>query len=421
MPKICSASEALSLLKSHQRVFIQGAAMTPTLLVNAMLEQKVENVEVVHIHTEGDAAYTRPEYKGIFKTRAFFVGANMRKAIAEGRADYAPVFLSEIPLLFSQGILPIDIALIQVSPPDKHGLCTLGTSVDVALSAVQNAKTVIAQVNPQVPRTHGDGLLKWESLSAVVECDVPLHESKPCVIDEVTAKIGQRVASLIEDGATLQMGIGAIPDAVLSQLHSHKRLGIHTEMFSDGIIPLVEKGVITNEEKLVSKGKIISCFAVGSRKLYDFIDDNPFVRMRGADYTNDTALIRRNPKATAINSAIEVDLVGQVCADTIGTMQFSGVGGQMDFIRGAALSPGGKAIIALASQTKGISKIVPFLKPGASVTTTRAHVRFVVTEHGIADLFGKSLTERAKALIAIAHPEQRETLEKAAKERFKLF
>jgi acyl-CoA hydrolase len=418
MPKICSALEALSLLKSHQRVFIQGAAMTPNVLIEAMLHQDVENVEVVHIHTEGDAPYTQPAYQNKFKTKAFFTGANLRKAIAEGRADYVPVFLSEIPLLFSQGILPIDVALIQVSPPDKHGYCTMGTSVDVALSAVQNAKAVVAQVNPQVPRAHGDGLIKWESLTAVVECDVPLHESKPSVIDDVTKKIGQNVASLVEDGATLQMGIGAIPDAVLNELHSHKRLGIHTEMFSDGIIPLVEKGIITNEEKVISRGKIISCFAVGTRKLYDFIDDNPFVRMRGADYTNDTALIRRNPKATAINSAIEVDLVGQVCADTIGTMQFSGVGGQMDFIRGAALSHRGKAIIALASQTKGISKIVPFLKNGASVTTTRSHVRFVVTENGIADLFGKSLTERAKALISIAHPEHREELTKAAEERF---
>jgi acyl-CoA hydrolase len=313
----------------------------------------------------------------------------------------------------------LDVAFIQVSPPDKHGYCSLGVSVDVTLPAIEMAKKVVAQINPRVPRTHGDGIIHISQIDQAIEVDQPIHEHEQTEISGLELQIGGHVASLIEDGATLQMGIGNIPNAVLSKLGNHKRLGIHTEMFSDGVLPLIEQGIVTGEEKKVKQGKVVSCFAVGSRKLYDFIDDNPLCHFKEAAYTNDTAVIRKNPKVTAINSAIEIDITGQICADTIGSRQFSGVGGQMDFIRGASLSDGGKPIFAMPSITnKGVSKIVPYLKQGAGVTTTRAHVHYVATEHGVVNLYGKNLKQRAQALISIAHPDHREALEKAAYERF---
>lgn len=418
---IVSKEEAVSYVKSNSRLFTQGAAMTPNTLINQLSEryEELEHVEIIQMHTEGHAAFTESPYNKAFRINSCFVGKNVRGAVNSTNGDYIPVFLSEVHLLFKRQILPLDVAFIQVSSPDKHGFCSLGTSVDVTISAIENAKLVIAQVNPKVPRTHGDGIIHVSQIDYAVEVDTPIHTSIIGVPSKVEETIGKYVASLVEDGATLQMGIGNIPNAALSNLHDHKRLGIHTEMFSDGILPLIEKGVITGEDKVVKQGKIVTCFAMGSQKLYDFIDDNPSVHFKAASYTNDTQIIRKNPKVTAINSAIEIDLTGQVCADTIGAYQYSGVGGQMDFIRGASLSEGGKAIIAIPSMTaKGLSKIVPFLKEGAGVTTTRAHVHHVVTEFGIVDLFGKNLKQRAKALIDISHPDMRQSLEEAAYNRF---
>lgn len=418
--QIVTAREAVSHIKSGQRVFFQGAAMTPTVLIDALCNRynELKNVELFQIHTEGDAKYTTAPYNEAFLTNSCFVSGNVRKAINSTYGAYIPIFLSEIHLMFRKNILPIDVAFIQVSPPDKHGYCSLGVSVDITLPAIQTAKMVIAQINPNVPRTHGDGIIHIKNINAAIEVDVPIHTSTITPPTPIELQIGKHVAELIEDGATLQMGIGGIPNVVLNNLMNHKRLGIHTEMFSDGILPLVEHGIITGEEKKVKTGKLVTCFAVGTQKLYDFIDDNPVVHFKEAAYTNDTAIIRKNPKVTAINSAIEIDLTGQVCADTIGKYQYSGVGGQMDFIRGASLSEGGKAIIAMPSVTNtGISKIVPYLKEGAGVTTTRAHVHYIATEYGIVNLYGKNLKQRAKELISIAHPDHREALEKATFER----
>jgi len=422
MDKYTSADKAVSVIKSGDRVFVHGVSASPFQLIKAMTNRHkdLEDVEVIHLHTEGEAPYAEPEYKDSFFVNALFVGANVRKAINEGRGDYVPVFLSEVPYLFRHNILPIDVALIHVSPPDKHGYCSLGVSVEATVAAVQMAQHVVAQVNPKMPRTLGDGLIHVDEINAMVEVDDDLPEQIVPEPDEAELQIGKYCAELIDDGATLQMGIGAIPNAVLKSLKNHKNLGVHTEMFSDGVIELVEKGVINGEAKKIHPGKIVSGFVMGSRKLYDFIDDNPAVAMLDIAYINDTAVIRRNPKVTAINSAIEVDLTGQVCADSIGTYHFSGVGGQMDFIRGASLSKSGKPIIALPSTTrKGISRIVPFLKQGAGVVTTRAHVHYVVTEYGIANLYGKNLSQRAKALVEIAHPDHREELQQAVSERFK--
>ncbi|MEO6869502.1 MAG: acetyl-CoA hydrolase/transferase C-terminal domain-containing protein, partial [Ginsengibacter sp.] len=343
--------------------------------------------------------------------------------VNEGRGDYIPVFLSEIPNLFRRNILPLDVALVHVSLPDQHGFCSLGVSVDVAATAVKTSKYVIAQINPNMPRTFGDGQVHINNFNAVVRTESLLPEIVSDKSDSPAfKKIGMYCADLIEDGATVQTGIGAIPDAVLASLTGHKELGIHTEMFSDGILPLVEKGVITNQHKKKGRGKIMTSFILGTRKLYDFVHNNPGILVMNIDYVNDTAIIRANPKVAAINSAIEIDITGQVCSDSIGTYHYSGVGGQVDFMRGAALSEGGKPIIALTSTTsKGISKIVPFLKQGAGVVTTRAHAHYIVTEYGIAFLYGKNMRERAKALINIAHPNHRETLEKAAFERFRQF
>ena len=419
--KIVTAEKAVSVVKSNDAVFFQGAAMTPNLLIDTLCEryQELKNVEIIQAHTDGEAKYMEQPYSDSFKLMSCFVGNNVRKGVNTNNGDYIPIFLSEIHLLFRRGLYPLDVAFIQVSPPDKHGYCSLGTSVDITLPAIQTAKTVIAQVNPNVPRTHGDGIIHICNIDYAVEVNTPMYAPTSGIPSEIETKIGKHVASLIEDGATLQMGIGNIPNAALHNLTNHKRLGIHTEMFSDGILPLVEKGIITGEEKEIKTGKIVTCFALGSQKLYDFIDDNPLVHFKEAGYTNDTSIIKMNPKVTAINSAIEIDLTGQVCADSIGTYQYSGVGGQMDFIRGASLSKGGKAIFAMPSTTvKGISKITPSLKEGASVTTTRAHVHYVATEYGVVNLFGKSLKQRAKALISIAHPNFREELECEAFKRF---
>jgi acyl-CoA hydrolase len=418
---VVSAADAVSLINSGDRVFVHTAAAAPQTLVRAMTDRAddLRNVEVCHLHTEGDAPYASQEYADTFHTNAMFVGANVRQAVNDGPADYIPVFLSEVPSLFRDDVLPLDVALLQVSPPDKHGFCSLGVSVDASNAALESAHHVVVQVNPQMPRTHGDGVIHVDEIDFGVEVDTPLPEAPRPELSDVERAIGQNCAQLVDNGATLQMGIGAIPDAVLRALDDHEDLGVHTEMFSDGVIDLVEAGVVTGENKAIHPGKIVSSFAMGTRRLYDFMDDNPMVAMLDVAYVNDTAVIRRNPKVTAINSAIEVDLTGQVCADTIGTYQYSGVGGQMDFIRGASLSEEGKPIIALPSTTrKGISRIVPHLKEGADVVTTRAHVHHIVTEYGSVNLYGKNLRERAQALIDIAHPDHREGLQEAAHERF---
>jgi 4-hydroxybutyrate CoA-transferase len=421
MSRTVTAQEAVAVIRSGDRVFVHSVAAAPQQLIAAMTARadELRVVEVVHLHTEGPAPYAAPELARSFRVNALFVGANVRQAVNEGRADYLPVFLSEVPQLFRAGILPLDVALIQVSPPDRHGFCSLGVSVDVTRAAVQVARTVIAQVNPNMPRTHGDGILHQDDIDFLVPVDDPIPEETVHHLTEAEKAIGLHCAELVEDGACLQLGIGAIPQATLIGLRDHRRLGIHTEMLSEGVVDLVERGVITGEAKQVYPGKVVAGFALGSRRLYDFLDDNPQVSMLDIAYINDTAVIRRNHKVTAINSAIEIDLTGQVCADSIGDRLFSGVGGQMDFIRGAALSEGGKPIIALPSTTsKGDSRVVSYLKPGAGVVSTRAHVHYVVTEHGIADLWGKNLRQRAAALIAIAHPSHRDTLTVEARRRF---
>lgn len=420
-PSILSASDAVKTIRSGDRVFVHGIAAAPARLIAAMTERadELRDVEIVHLHTEGSAPYAEERYAESFRVNAFFVGSNVRQAIRDGRGDYIPIFLSEIPALFRKNVLPINVALIHVSPPDRHGFCSLGVSVDIARAAVECASHVIAQVNPRMPRTLGDSLIALSDIDAIVEIDEPLPEVPIPPITEIDRAIGLHVAGLIEDGATLQMGIGSIPNAVLAALSGHKDLGVHTEMFSDGLIDLVESGVVNGSKKVKHPGKIVAGFAMGTRKLYDFVDDNPQVLMLDIAYVNDSAVIRRNPRVTAINSAVEVDLTGQVCADSIGTLLYSGVGGQMDFIRGASLSSGGKPIIALPSTTaRGETKIVAFLKEGAGVVTTRAHVHYVVTEYGIADLYGKNLRQRAAELIRIAHPDHRELLVRAAHARF---
>jgi acyl-CoA hydrolase len=421
--RIVTAEKAVSIVKNNNRVFFQGAAMTPNLLIDKLCErhEELENVQLFHVHTEGEARYMHEPYDKAFNVFSFFVGSNVRKGINTNKGDYVPIFLSEIHLLFKRNIIPLDVAFIQVSPPDVHGFCSLGVSVDIALPALDRAKKVVALVNPQVPRTHGDGIIHINRIDYGVHIDKPIHYAPYGEPSEIEMQIGRHVAELVEDGATLQLGIGNIPNAVLSNLTNHKRLGIDTEMFSDGILPLLELGVITGEEKFIKKDKIVTCFAMGSQRLYDFVDNNPSVHFKAASYTNDTHRIRLQPKMTAINSAVEIDFTGQICADTIGPYQYSGVGGQMDFIRGASLSEGGKPIIAMPSVTKnGESKIVPFLKQGAGVTTTRAHVHYVATEYGVVNLFGKSLKQRARALISIAHPDHREHLSREMFDRFKL-
>ncbi|HET9056688.1 MAG TPA: acetyl-CoA hydrolase/transferase C-terminal domain-containing protein [Chitinophagaceae bacterium] len=420
-----SPAEALSIIKSGNRVFVHGSAQTPKFLLHSLAREakRLKDVELIFITLLGDVEVDKPEYEENFHINCMFVSNSVRQAVNEGRADFIPVFLSDIPDLFKKGILNIDVALIQVSPPDEHGYCSLGLSVDIARSAVNLSKYIIAQVNPKVPRTHGDSLIHASRITKFVfhEEDLPeVNYGDSGGEDEM--KIGKYVAEMIDDGSTLQMGIGTIPDAVLKCLGNHKNLGVHTEMFSDGIIDLFEKDVINNTRKKIHPNKAVTGFAIGTRRLYDYVHDNPAFVFLDIDYVNDPHVIRRNPKVVAINSAIEVDLTGQVCADSIGTIQYSGIGGQMDFMRGAALSEGGKPIIALTSRTaKGIPRIVPYLKQGAGVVTTRGHVHYVVTEFGIAYLFGKNLRQRAKALISIAHPDDREMLEKECFNRFKHF
>jgi acyl-CoA hydrolase len=420
-----SAEQALSAIKSGNRVFVHGSAMTPNFLLAALAEQsaRLRDVELTFISVHGDITVDKPEYSDSFHINCLFVSDSVRKAVQEGRADFIPVFLSDIPDLFKNGQLPLDVALIQVSPPDNHGYCSLGISVDIARAAVSTAKYIIAQVNPNVPRTHGDSMIHTDRIHAFVYADVPLHEvDYSTKIGEEELQIGKYIAELIEDGSTIQTGIGTIPDAVLKSLYNHKNLGIHTEMFSDGIIDLFEKDIINNAQKVIHPFKTVTGFAVGTKKLYDYVNDNPAFAFLDIDFVNDPHIISKNPKVVAINSAIEVDITGQVCADSIGMNLYSGIGGQMDFIRGAALSKGGKPIIALTARTKkGAPRIVPYLKQGAGVVTTRGHVHYIVTEYGVACLYGKNLRQRAKELIAIAHPDDREMLEKACWERFITF
>ena len=417
--------EALSIIQSDTRVFIHGSVCTPVFLLHELAKEKdrLRNVELVAITLKGDIELDKPVYAGSFHINSLFVSGPIRNAVAEGRADFIPVFLSDIPDLFKNNILELDTAIVQVSPPDRHGYCSLGVSVDIARAAVDSAKQIIALVNPLMPRTHGDGMIHTDRFTRMVFHESPLpEESYTSKVGETERIIGQHIAGMIEDGSTLQMGIGTIPDAVLSFLGNHKNLGVHTEMLSDGIIDLVEKDVINNKCKCKHPNKTITSFAIGSRRLYDYVNDNSSFNFLDIDYVNNPHVIRQNPKVIAINSAIEVDLTGQVCADSIGELQYSGIGGQMDFMRGAALSVGGKPIIALNSRTnKGVPRIVPHLKDGAGVVTTRGHVHYVVTEYGIAYLFGKNLRQRAKLLIDIAHPDDREMLTKYCYERFKLF
>lgn len=427
-PQFTSADEAVSVIKSGMSVYVMNCAGNPQLLLDAMTrrgkEAKLTDVEIIQTMITVPISYTQPEYKGIFRTNSVFLTAPSREAVNDGRGDFIPIFLSDVPLLFRRKILNIDVALIQVSPPDEHGFCTLGPSVDAARAAIQNAKCIIAQVNKYMPRTFGDGAVHISHMDAMVEGDVPLPEPKKADPSPIDQKIGKIIADeLVDDGATLQMGIGSIPDNVLSHLSSRRDLGVHSELVSDGIIDLVHCGAITNVHKTVNSGRIVAGFAFGSRRLYDLIHDNPFILLCDISFVNNVAIIAQNPKVTAINSCLEVDLTGQVVSDSIGTKMYSGVGGQMDFLRGAARSMDGlgKAILAMPSTTaKGESKIVPFLKQGAGVVTTRAHVHYIVTEYGVAYLFGKSLRQRAYELIRIAHPDHRASLEKAAFERLKV-
>jgi len=415
MYKAVTAEEAVKVIKSHDRVYIQAAAAAPQELMNAMSarHEELRGVEVCHLHIEGEARYANPIYKDSFHVNSLFIGKNVRHTLKAGNGSYTPVFLSEVPNLFKRNVLPVDVALIQVSTPDKHGYCSLGVSVEAILAVITNAKHVIAQINDQMPRVHGEGLIHISELDTFVEFSEPLHEFEVSEPTKIESKIGDFIAGLIDDRSTLQMGIGSIPNAVLSRLGNHKDLGLHTEMFSDGVIDLILKDVINGNYKGINAGRALTTFLGGSKRLYDYVDDNPFIEMRSCDYTNNVANIRQNPKMVAINSAIQVDLSGQVCADSIGANMFSGVGGQMDFIRGASLSEGGKAIIALPSQTnKGISRIVPFLNTGAGVVTTRAHVQYVVTEYGVANLYGKTIDQRVTELIKISHPDHRERMEK---------
>lgn len=416
-----TAEEVVQCIQSNQRVYLHGSAATPVCLINALIKQKerLKQVELVSISLK-EVDLNDPALEGHFYINSLFVSESNRIAVNSNRGDYIPVFLSEISQLFTRNILPLDVAIVHVSPPDKHGYCSLGPSVDIARSAVQNAKKVIAQVNPNIPRVHGDAFVDIRRFDALVWVEDALPEVRyDLTASETDQKIGKLVADMIEDGATLQLGIGNIPNAVLNNLANHKDLGLHTEMFSDGVIPLIQNGIINNSKKKIIHGYNVTSFIMGSRKLYDFVDDNPIVKALDINYVNDPYILSQNPKVTAINSAIEIDITGQVCSDSIGTLQYSGIGGQMDFIRGAALSEGGKPIIALPSVTsKGLSRIVPVLKEGAGVVTTRGHIHWVVTENGLVNLFGMNMEQRAKALIKIAHPDHQEQLNRYAFQRF---
>ena len=421
--KYVSAAEAVRVIKSGDHVHLSSVASAPQCLIQAMCDRgrnhELKDVHIHHLHTEVPAPYADPEFEGVFQLDSFFVGGNVRKVTQSGYADYIPVFLSETQKLYRSGVLPCNVAMIQVSEPDAHGYVSLGTSVDATLAAVECAEHVIAVINKYVPRSFGDAFIHVDDIDIFVQDDKPLEEAHFSVPNEIETAIGKNCAALIEDGACLQMGIGAIPNAVLAQLGNHKDLGIHTEMFADGVLPLVESGVINGRNKAIDKGKMVSTFLMGSQKVYDFIDNNPGVAMMDVGYTNDPFIIAKNPKVTAINSALQVDLTGQICADSLGTKFYSGVGGQIDFIYGASRSEGGKAILAMPSVTnKGVSKIASTLTLGAGVVTTRAHAHWFVTEYGAVNLYGKSLQERARLIISVAHPDHQQELDKAAFERY---
>ncbi|HNQ62646.1 MAG TPA: acetyl-CoA hydrolase/transferase C-terminal domain-containing protein [Syntrophorhabdaceae bacterium] len=419
---ICSAEEAVQKVKSGDRIVFSHACGEPRVLPATLMKRvdELTGVQIVHMVPMGEALYCRPEYAGSFRHVALFSGAPTREAIWENRADYVPYVFSEIPFLFDS-VLPVDVAMVTVSPPDKNGFCSLGVSVDYTKKAVESAKIVIAEINKAMPRTHGDSFVHVSEIDCFVEVDIPIAELKATELTEVEINIGKYVTELIEDGSCLQLGIGGIPDAVLKNLGSLKDLGVHSEMISDGVKHLVEKGIINGRKKNFHKDKIVITFLMGSREFYDWVDDNPIIEMRTVDYTNNPYIIAQNKNMVAINSALEVDLLGQVCADTIGPKQFSGVGGQLDFVRGARMSEGGKAVIALPSTAKGgISRIVPTLKEGAAVTTSRNDVDYVVTDYGIASLKGKTVRDRMKALINIAHPSVREELQKKAYEVYRV-
>jgi 4-hydroxybutyrate CoA-transferase len=422
--RIVTAAEAVAGIESGHQIYLQCAAATPSVLLDALVERASElsNVSVVHLHTEGPGPHLAPEMAPHFRHRALFIGPNARTAIAEGRAEYIPTFLSDVPRLFDSGLLPLDAVFVNATPPDAHGFCSLGTSVEAMHAAIRAATTVIVQFNARMPRTLGESFIHVSQIDLAVECDVPPYIYGNNKIGEVERRIGEYVADLVPDGATLQLGIGAIPSATARALTDKKDLGIHTEMFTDSVVDLVEAGVVTGTRKERNRGKIVAAFMMGSQRLYDFVDDNPMVEMRPVDYTNDTSVIRRFSRMVAVNSAISIDLTGQVSADSIGTRFYSGVGGQMDFMRGAALAPEGRAIIALPSTAAGgkVSRICAVLPEGAGVVTSRAHVRTVVTEYGIAELFGRSVRERAHALIGIAHPDFRDELRHQALRRFHL-
>jgi acetyl-CoA hydrolase len=426
--KLVTADEAVKHIKSGDNIVVQPGCAAPMELIRALVRRKDElsDITLYHILIVGELPYLQPGMEKHFKHKAFFIGANSRQAVNDGRAEFIPIFLSEVPLLFKYGQIKSDVALLNVSPPDEHGFCSYGVDVGTIKTPAEKSKLIIAQINRHQPRTLGDSFIHINKINYIVEYDEPIHELPQVDPNatkeelEVFDKIGSYIADLVEDGSTLQMGIGAIPDSVMKYLHSKKDLGIHTEMFSDGIIELVEQGIINGEKKTLHPGKIIAGFVLGTRRVYDFIDNNPVIEFHPQEYVNDPFIIAKNNKMVAINSAIEVDLTGQVCSDSIGTKFYSGIGGQVDFIRGAARSEGGKPIIALPSSTKNgtISRIVPALKSGAGVVTSRGDVHYVITEYGVAELFGKSIQERAKALINIAHPNFRDELTKYAKETF---
>jgi acyl-CoA hydrolase len=411
---IVTAGEAVAGIGSGQQVFVHGGAASPSVLLEALVRRSAElrDVGMVHFHIEGPAPHLAPEVAESFRHRALFIGANARDAVNQGRADYVPIFLSDVPELFTSRVLPLDAVFLNVSPPDDHGFCSLGTSVDAAMAATHAATTVIAQLNRSMPRTLGDSFVHVDDIDLAVEIDQPPHEHRVAPIGDVERRIGEFVAELVPDEATIQMGIGSIPAAVGLALRDKRDLGVHTELFTDPVLDLVEAGAITGAAKEINRGKIVTAFLMGSRRLYDFVNDNPMIEMRPVDYTNDTSVIRRFRRMIAVNSAISIDLTGQVSADSIGTRFYSGVGGQMDFMRGAALAAEGRAIIALPSRAAGgtISRITAVLAEGAGVVTSRAHVRTVVTEFGVAELFGRSVRERIAALIGIAHPDFRDEL-----------
>jgi acyl-CoA hydrolase len=417
--RLVTAAEAVAGIRSGEQLYIHSAAAAPSVLLDALVARASEltDVRILHFHIEGPGPHLAPEMAPHFRHRALFIGPNARKAVNEGRAEYIPAFLSDVGTLIRRGVLPIDTVLVNVSPPDKHGFCSLGTSVIAMPTAIRYAKQVIAQVNSAMPRTLGDSFVHVDDIDLGVEIDVPPYATAPAVVGDVERRIGDFVADLVPDGATIQLGIGAIPGAVAAALKDKRDLGIHTEMMTDVVREMVEAGVVTGRAKEINYGRVVATFMLGSQQLYDWADNNPMVEMRPADYTNDTAVIRRFKKMVAINSAIEVDLTGQVCADSIGPRMYSGVGGQMDFIRGAALADEGRAIIALPATTSDgtISRIVPYLREGAGVVTTRAHVETIITEYGVAEMHGRSIPERARQLIAVAHPDLRAGLEEEAR------